>query len=120
MQERLAATKKMPSADDRYATPLGLLVIGKVPTNFLPGVTVSAVRGLDAPLFVFVVRDRVTEYNVRPVVVGTQQNDRGGWTLRRDWEVLKMLNPIRRPPSKPHGRTRRCVLGWTKHVGQGA
>ena len=56
--------------------------------------TVSTVRGLDAPLFVFVVRDRVTEYDVRPVVVGAKQNDRGAWTLRRDWEVLKMLNPL--------------------------
>jgi len=56
--------------------------------------TVSTVRGLDAPLFVFVVRDRVTEYDVRPVVVGAQQNDGGGWTLCRDWELLKMLNPI--------------------------
>ena len=56
--------------------------------------TVSTVRELDAPLFVFVVRDRVTEYDVRPVVVGAQQNNRGGWTLCRDWELLKMLNPI--------------------------
>ena len=56
--------------------------------------TVSTVRELDAPLFVFVVRDRVTECDVRPVVVGAQQNDGGGWTLRRDWELLKMLNPI--------------------------
>ena len=56
--------------------------------------TVSTVRELDAPLFVFVVRDRVTEYDVRPVVVGAQQNDGGGWTLCRDWELLKILNPI--------------------------
>ena len=56
--------------------------------------TVSTVRGLDAPLFVFVVRDRVTEYDVRPVVVGAKQNDRGAWTLCRDWELLKMLNPL--------------------------
>ena len=56
--------------------------------------TVSTVRELDAPLFVFVVRDRVTEYDVRPVVVGAQQNDRGEWTLCRDWELLKILNPI--------------------------
>ena len=56
--------------------------------------TVSTVRGLDAPLFVFVVRDRVTEYDIRPVVVGAKQNDRGGWTLCRDWEVLRMLNHL--------------------------
>ena len=60
--------------------------------------TVSTVRELDAPLFVFVVRDRVTEYDVRPVVVGAQQNDGGGWTLCRDWELLKMLNPIANRP----------------------
>ena len=60
--------------------------------------TVSTVRELDAPLFVFVVRDRVTAYDVRPVVVGAQQNDGGGWTLCRDWELLKMLNPIANRP----------------------
>ena len=60
--------------------------------------TVSTVRELDAPIFVFVVRDRVTEYDVRPVVVGAQQNDGGGWTLCRDWELLKMLNPIANRP----------------------
>ena len=56
--------------------------------------TLSAVRNLDAPLFVFVVRDRVTEYDVSPVVVGAKQNDQGGWTLCRDWELLKTLNPL--------------------------
>ena len=56
--------------------------------------TVSTVRGLDAPLFVFVVRDRVTAYDVHPVVVGAKRNDSGGWTLCRDWELLKMLNPL--------------------------
>ncbi len=55
--------------------------------------TVSTVRDLDAPLFVFVVRDRVTGYDVRPVVVGAKQNDQRGWDLCRDWELLKMLNP---------------------------
>lgn len=55
---------------------------------------VSTVRSLEAPLFVFVVRDRVTAGEVQPVVVGAKQNDQGGWTLCRDWELLKMLNPI--------------------------
>lgn len=67
--------------------------------------TVSTVRGLDAPLFVFVVRDRVTEYDVRPVVVGAQQNDGGGWTLCRDWELLKILNPIADRPRSLTGET---------------
>lgn len=56
--------------------------------------TLSAVGDLDAPLFVFVVRDRVTEYDVSPVVIGAKRNDQGGWTLCRDWELLKMLNPL--------------------------
>lgn len=56
--------------------------------------TLSTGGDLDAPLFVFVVRDRVTEYDVSPVVVGAKQNDQGGWTLCRDWELLKMLNPL--------------------------
>lgn len=56
--------------------------------------TVSTVRGLEAPLFVFVVRDRVTEHEVRPVVVGAKWNNGAEWTLCRDWELLKMLNPF--------------------------
>ena len=56
--------------------------------------TLGVVRGLDVPLFVFVVRDRVTAGDAHPVVVGAKQNVEGGWTLLRDWEVVKMLNPI--------------------------
>lgn len=54
----------------------------------------STVRNLDAPLFVFVVRDRLTGYDVHPVVVGAKQNDQGEWTVCRDWELLKELNSI--------------------------
>ena len=60
--------------------------------------TVSAIRNLHAPVFVFLVRDRVTEYDVRPVVIGAEQNDQGGWDLCRDWELLNMLNPIAERP----------------------
>ena len=55
---------------------------------------VSTVRSLDAPLFVFVVRDRVTAGEAQPVVVGAKQDDGGAWVLCRDWELLKVLNPI--------------------------
>ena len=55
---------------------------------------VSTVRNLDVPLFVFMVRDRVTAEESQPVVVGVQQNKQGGWTLCQDWELLRLLNPI--------------------------
>ena len=55
---------------------------------------VGVVRGLAAPLFVFVVRDRVTGTNERPVVIGASWDTEGTWTLLRDWEVIAALNPV--------------------------
>ena len=54
----------------------------------------GVVRGLTAPLFVFVVRDRVTGASERPVVIGARWSAEETWTLLRDWEVIKALNPI--------------------------
>ena len=44
MQERLAATKMILSADEPTPTVLGMVVLGKAPTNFLPGAYVQFLR----------------------------------------------------------------------------
>ena len=44
MQERLAATKMIASVDDPTPTVLGILVLGKQPTDFLPGAYVQFLR----------------------------------------------------------------------------
>ena len=44
VQERLAATKMIVSADDPTPTVLGMLVLGKAPTDFLPGAYVQFLR----------------------------------------------------------------------------
>ena len=44
MEERLAATKMTVSADDPTPTMLGMLVLGRQPTNFLPGAYIQFLR----------------------------------------------------------------------------
>ena len=63
----------------------------------------AAVRGLDAPIFVFSVRDRITasDGSIRAVVVAVQSGAGGNWTLNRDWEIVKRLNPLADKPRSP-------------------
>ena len=60
----------------------------------------GAIRGLDAPIFVFSVRDRITgsEGPIRRVVVAAQSGGDGAWTLIRDWELMQRLNPLADKP----------------------
>ena len=60
----------------------------------------GAIRGLDAPLLVFRVRDRITGSDgpVRAVVVAAQSGGDGAWTLVRDWELMQRLNPLADKP----------------------
>ena len=60
----------------------------------------GAIRGLDAPLFVFRVRDRITGSDgpVRTVVVAVQSGGDGAWTLVRDWKLMQRLNPLADKP----------------------
>ncbi|MYF83702.1 MAG: type III restriction endonuclease subunit R [Acidimicrobiia bacterium] len=60
----------------------------------------AAVRGLDAPLFVFSVRDRITGSDgpIRAVVVAAQRGADGDWNLIRDWELVHRLNPLADKP----------------------
>ena len=44
MQERLAATKMILGADEPTPTVLGMVVLGKAPTDFLPGAYVQFLR----------------------------------------------------------------------------
>ena len=44
LEERLAATKMIASIDERTATVLGILVLGKTPQDFLPGAYVQFLR----------------------------------------------------------------------------
>ena len=60
----------------------------------------GAIRGLDTPIFVFGVRDRITGSDgpVRAVVVAAQSGSDGAWTLVRDWELMRRLNPLADKP----------------------
>ena len=61
---------------------------------------VSAVRGLDAPIFVFNVRDRITGAGgpIRAVIVAAELDVDDRWTLVRDWELIRRLNPLADKP----------------------
>ena len=60
----------------------------------------GTIRGLDAPIFVFSVRDRITGSDgpIRAVVVAAQPDGDGAWTLIRDWELMQRLNPLADKP----------------------
>ena len=60
----------------------------------------GTIRGLDAPIFVFSVRDRITGSDgpVRAVVVAAQSDADGAWNLIRDWELMRRLNPLADKP----------------------
>ena len=60
----------------------------------------AAIRGLDAPIFVFSVHDRITGSDgpIRAVVVAAQSDADGDWNLIRDWELVHRLNPLADKP----------------------
>ena len=60
----------------------------------------GVIVGLDAPIFVFAVRDRITSADgpVRTVVVGVQSRAGGTLNLLRDWELIQHLNPLADKP----------------------
>ena len=60
----------------------------------------AAIRGLDAPIFVFNVHDRITgsDSPIRAVVVAAQSGTDDGWNLIRDWELVHRLNPLADKP----------------------
>ena len=60
----------------------------------------ATIRGLDAPIFVFKVRDRITgaDAAIRAVVVAAQSGADGNWNLIRDWELVQRLNPLADKP----------------------
>jgi superfamily II DNA or RNA helicase len=60
----------------------------------------AALGDLDGDIVVFALRDRVTgsEGAVRKVIVGMQRRGASQWSVVRDWELLKLLNPIASKP----------------------
>ena len=63
----------------------------------------GAIMGLDASIFVFAVRDRITGTDgpIRTVIVGVQAGADGAWTLLHDWKLIKHLNPLAGKPRSP-------------------
>jgi superfamily II DNA or RNA helicase len=66
--------------------------------------SLGSLGGIEQPLVVFALRDRVTgaEGAVKKVVVGVKGTPEDGWTLLRDWEIIKLLNPL---ADKPRSRS---------------
>ena len=62
----------------------------------------SAITGLKNPLFVFVVRDKITgvDASIQSVAVGVERVD-GRWKILRDWEVITQLNSLADKPRSP-------------------
>ena len=60
----------------------------------------ATIRGLDAPIFVFSVQDRITGSDgpIRAAVVAAQSGADGDWRLIRDWELVHRLNPLADKP----------------------
>ena len=63
----------------------------------------GAIMGLDASIFVFAIRDRITGADgpIRTVIVGVQVGADGAWTLLHDWELIRYLNPLADKPRSP-------------------
>ena len=63
----------------------------------------GAIMGLEGPIFVFAVRDRITGADgpIRTVIVGVQAGADGAWTLLHDWELIRYLNPLADKPRSP-------------------
>ena len=96
----LFAREPRPS-DGEDVAGIGLRVVdravrfaGELPDAF------GAIGELKAPLAVFAVRDRITGSDgpVRTVILGVSQSGDGSWELRRDWELIKLLNPLADKP----------------------
>ena len=64
---------------------------------------IAAVGELTGPLMVFTVRDRITGSGgaIRTIIVGLQKQEGVGWRMLRDWEMIKLLNPIADKPRSP-------------------
>jgi SNF2 family DNA or RNA helicase len=75
----------------------------------------GAIGELKSPLAVFAVRDRITGSDgpVRTVIVGTMQDEDGKWGLLRDWELIKLLNPL---ADKPRSQVFAAETGTEKGV----
>ncbi len=60
----------------------------------------AAIRGLDAPIFVFSVHDRITGSDgpIRTVIIAAQSGADDDWNLIRDWELVHFLNPLADKP----------------------
>ena len=90
----LFAREPQPSVGEDIAG-VGLRVVDRAMSDALDlTAAFAAIRGLDAPIFVFTVRDRITgsDSSVRAVLVAAQPNGDGAWDLIRDWELIKRLN----------------------------
>jgi hypothetical protein len=113
--ELLFAREPRPK-DGEDVAGIGLRVVDRAVrfANELPD-AFGAVGELKALLAVFAVRDRITgsEGPVRTVIVGATQDENGKWGLRRDWELIKLLNPL---ADKPRSQALAAETGTEKGV----
>ena len=96
----LFAREPQPNEDEDIAG-VGLRVVDRAVRDAAELTeTFGAIRGLDAPIFVFSVRDRITRSDgpIRAVVVAAQSAPDGTWKLIRDWELVQRLNPLADKP----------------------
>ena len=92
----LFAREPQPSVAEDIAG-VGLRVVDRAVSDALElTAAFAAIKGLDAPIFVFTVRDRITgsDSSVRAVLVAAQSSGDGAWDLIRDWELIQRLNPF--------------------------
>ena len=96
----LFARKPRPKEGEDVAG-IGLRVVDRAVLDAvnLPA-AFGAIMGLDAPVLVFAVRDRITSADgpIRTAVVGVQSSADGTCTLLRDWELMQYLNPLADKP----------------------
>ena len=81
--------KKAKEGED--VAGIGLRVVGRALRDaFALPAAFPAIRGLDAPIFVFSVPDRITGADgaIRTVVVAAQSGVDGNWSLIRDYELV--------------------------------
>ena len=87
--------------EDEDLAGVGLKVVDKaIQTAHKMTDCLAVVSDVNNPLFVFGISDKITssDSTVRETVAGMEHTQDESWNLLKDWEIIKILNPIADKP----------------------
>ena len=94
---QLLFSRELRPGDGEDVAGVGLRVVDRALRMAIDSHNSAAVMGnLPGPLVVFTIQDRITgtDGTIRRIVVGLLRREGTSWELLRDWEVLRLLNPV--------------------------